>query len=210
MGSAKLAIVSSCALVLSVAVIVLGKAPPRVVAGRPANTDVASTHGDFAACQRGEELPAHATAVRLSMGSDLGPSVYLKMYEGSRLLTSGSRSPNWTGGSVTVPLTPLERAAPNVKLCVKVAPNSGPLYVYGRQAPASRLAVSDKGQVLAARIGVEYLAAGHGSWWSRALSVARRIGLGHAFGGSGWALLLGLLVAGMFALAIRLAWRELP
>jgi len=51
---------------------------------------------------------------------------------------------------------------------------------------------------------------GGGSWWSRALSVARHMGIGHAISGTWVALLVAALVAALCALVIRLGWRELP
>ena len=45
---------------------------------------------------------------------------------------------------------------------------------------------------------VEYLRAGHGSWWSRASSVARHMGLGHAASGT-W--IVFLLIALMITIA---------
>jgi hypothetical protein len=192
------------------AVVTLSEAPARVVRGVRANADVAKTSGDFGACQAGEALPAQVDAIRMSVGAGIGPTVHVKAYAGSHILTQGSRPPNWTGRSVTVPVAPLNHASSSVKLCVTVGPNSDPLYVYGVEAPPARAAVSSEGQTLPGRIGVEYLAAGHGSWWSRALSVARHIGLGHAISGSWVALLVVVLVGSVAALALRLAWMELP
>lgn len=210
MAYARLTLVSSCVLILVVAALTLSKAPVRVVSGVRADADVASTSGDFTACQSGETLPAHVTAIRLSIGAGIGPPVRVKAYDGTRLVTSGSRSPTWTGRSVTVPVSPASRAVAGAKLCVAVGPNSSPLFVYGVQAPPGRAALSSDGHTLPGRIGVEYLAPGHGSWWSRGLSVARRMGLGRAISGSWVALLAALLTGGVLALALRLAWRELP
>jgi hypothetical protein len=207
---AKLAIVLSGALAVAVGAMALSKAPPRVVWGMRANANMTSTSGNFSACQAGETLPAHVTAIRMSMGAGIGPTVHVKAYAGGRILTQGSRSPTWTGRSVTVPVSPLSRAVSGVRLCVGVGPNSDPLYVYGVETSPALAAISSDGRPLPGRMGVEYLAAGRGSWWSRSLSVARHMGLGHPISGSWVALLVALLVAGVVALTIRLAWRELP
>lgn len=63
---------------------------------------------------------------------------------------------------------------------------------------------------LGGRVGVEYLAAGRGSWWSRLSSVAAHLGLGRAYSGAWIALLVAALMAAVGVLAVRLTARELP
>ncbi|HTA98803.1 MAG TPA: hypothetical protein VK730_14320 [Solirubrobacteraceae bacterium] len=210
MRARTLTIALCLAVVAAMAAVTLSEAPPRVVRGVRANMDVAYTYGDFAACQGEEVLPRDISAMRMSVGAGIGPTVHVKVYAGSRILTQGSHPSGWAGGSVTVPVAPLNRASSNVKLCVAVEPNSEPIYVYGVEALPARAAVSSEGRTLPGRIGVEYLAAGHGSWWSRALLVARHMGLGHAIRGTWVALLVVALVGSVAALAVRLAWKELP
>ena len=59
-------------------------------------------------------------------------------------------------------------------------------------------------------MGIEYLAAGQGSWWSRLVAVSRRLGLGHALTGT-WVALLVLIAAhiGMVLVEQQAARREL-
>ncbi|HEV3094006.1 MAG TPA: hypothetical protein VGY30_05770 [Solirubrobacteraceae bacterium] len=210
MRATKLTIALCLAVAAVMAVVTLSEAPARVVRGVRANADVASTDGDFAACQREEVLPRDISAVRMSVAAGIGPPVRVRAYSGARLLTEGSRPPNWTAGSVTVPLKPLDRNVSNITLCVAVGPNSDPLYVYGVLTLPQQAAFSAQGQPLPGRIGVEYLAAGNGSWFSRALAVARHMGIGHALSGSWVALLVAVLTGAIAVLAVRLAWRELP
>jgi hypothetical protein len=216
-------------LVLAIAV-TLTRAPPRVVravaqelVGRGEHQPIDFTVGDIAICQAGEVLPAGVSGIRLSMRAIYGAQVQVVVYGGSRVLAEGRREADWTGQSVTVPVEPLDRASSDVKLCFAVGPNSEPVAVLGAAAPkraAATLLTSRKIRPAAAttidavplggRAGVEYLAAGQGSWWSRLSSVAGHMGLGRAYGGAWIALLVAALMAGVGVLAVRLTARELP
>jgi hypothetical protein len=210
-STAKLVIVLSvAALAAAVGAVVLSEAPAQVVRGNGSNANMGFTTGRFGACQAGEVLPRGVSAIRVGVAANLGPLVTVNVYSGSDVVARGSHPPNWTGRSVTVSLTPLNRSVSMTKLCIAVGPNSEPVYIYGRDTPTGFAATSAEGQKLPGRVGVEYLAPGRGSWWSRALLVARHMGIGHAFSGSWVALLLALLVGGVVALTVRLAWQEMP
>jgi hypothetical protein len=216
-------------LVLAIAV-TLTRAPPHVVravgqeyVGRGEHQPIDFTVGDIAICQEGEVLPASVSGIRLSMRAIYGARVQVVVYGGSRVLAEGRRGADWTGQSVTVPVEPLDRASSDVKLCFAVGPNSEPVAVLGAAAPKREVAtfvMSRKIRPAAAttidavplggRVGVEYLAAGHGSWWSRLSSVAGHMGLGRAYSGAWIALLVAALMAGVGVLAVRLTARELP
>jgi hypothetical protein len=102
---------------------------------------------------------------------------------------------------------------------VIIAPNSEPMDVLGLPTTKSQLAAfatewapgQPKGapKALPGRLGIEYLAPSHGSWWSRLLSVARHFGLGRAYSGTWIALLVAALMAAVVVLAVRLSLREL-
>lgn len=208
---AKIALTVSIALMVVVVALTLTRSSPRVVrAGVRSETTLATATGSAAVCQAGEILPAGVSAIRLGMEVAFGPKVLVRAYSGSRLLTSGSRPAGWTGSSVTVPVEPLEHTASHVKLCFSVPANSGYLQIYGAHIASGETAVGDKGQALPGRMSIEYLKSGGGSWWSRILSVARHMGIGHAVGGTWLALLVAALVATASALVVGLAWRELP
>jgi hypothetical protein len=191
-------------------VVVLTHSPPRVVrANAKAEDVVASTVGDARACQAGETIPSGVTAIRMWLEAEFGPPVTVRVYAGSRLITHGARGPGWTASSVTVPVVQLHRTVFGAKLCFQAEPNSERLQIYGLRTPASQAAVGPGGQTLGGRMTIEYLAAGHGSWFSRAQSVARRLGLGRAVSGSWLALLVAALMVAVVAVTVRVAWREL-
>jgi hypothetical protein len=209
---ARTALLLSLALLVVVGALTLARAPLRVVrvGARPDTTLAKATGITPTVCQAQETLPAGVSAIRLGIEASFGPKVLVRAYSRSRILTSGSRSPNWTASSVTVPVKPLEHGVSDVKLCFSIPANSGFLQLYGVQTSPRQAAVGGNGQRLPGRVSVTYLAPGSGSWWSRARSVARHIGLGHAITGTWVALLVAALMAAVVALMTGLAWRELP
>jgi hypothetical protein len=217
------------ALLAAIGAAVLTRSPPRVVRvgvpGGDANKELLGGGPvDFAVCQPDESLPAGVTGIRLALWAFYGANVHVRVYSGSRVITDGSRGADWTSDSVTVPVKPLDHATAGVKLCFAIAPNSQPIQILGTPAPniqeASSVNVGGasptpavaarKHVLLRGRMGVEYLAPGTGSWWSRILTVARHMGLGRSYTGTWIALLVAALMLAVGALAVRLAWRELP
>jgi hypothetical protein len=214
-------------LVLAVAV-TLTRSPPRVVravaqevVGRGERRKLGLTASDIAICQANEVLPAGVSGIRLSLRAFYGARVHVVAYSGSTVLAAGRRGADWTAQSVTVPVEPLARASTHVKLCFAIGPNSEPVAILGALAPARETAVAltshrltpaaaIAGVPLGGRVGVEYLAAGRGSWWSRLSSVAGHMGLGRAYSGAWIAFLVAALMAAVGVLAVRLTARELP
>jgi hypothetical protein len=197
-------------LLLAVSALTLTHAPPRVVRVNTKQTVLGSTIvGSAEVCQTGEVLPAGVSALRLGIGAYFGTRVKLKAFSGSLVLTEGDIGPTWTGTSVTIPVKPLSHTASGVKLCMHVGPNSELIFFKGAPARASESASYGEGALLGGRVAVEYLAPGRGSWWSRILEVARRMGLGHALSGTWVVLLIAALVAAVGALAVGVVWREL-
>jgi hypothetical protein len=211
------------ALIAMVTAVVLTRAPPRVVGvnGPAATVRLGVTTADSTICQADETLPRGVSAIRLAVVAFFGANVHVTAYDGSRVLTEGGRGPDWTGASVTVPVNVVSRAVSGVTLCLALGPNSEPLIVTGNATPAQDAALVLRGrtptpairanaaEALKGRISVEYLAAGDRSWWSRALSVARHLGLGHFVSGTWIALLVAALMAAVGVLAVRLTLREL-
>jgi hypothetical protein len=194
-------------LLLALTAFVLTRAPPRVVrVGEPNTGTGLLIAGDAEVCQANETLPAGVSAIRLSLLTYFGPAVRVKLSAGPSVLAHGARGPGWSGTAVTVPVSPRRRAVAHVRLCVNVAPNSELIGFTGVRASARRAAVLN-GEPMNVRLGVEYLAAGRGSWWTRILAVARHIGIGHALSGTWVALLIAALVAGVGGLAARLLLR---
>lgn len=218
------------AILAGLGALTLSKAAPRLVAvGAPgvraisANgaSSLEQTKGSPTICQPGEVLPKGVTAIRLSIWGFFGARVHVLAYSAkSQLLTEGSRTANWTSDSVTVPVRPLSHSTGQVKLCVKIGPNSEPQLLLGPQTPQKEAAVISEstqpvnlnptnGQLLSGRIAVEYLAPGHKSWWSEIETVARRMGLGRAYTGTWIALLVAALMAAVTVLAVRFSLKEL-
>jgi hypothetical protein len=219
----KVTLAAGLALIVVVTAVVLTRAPPRVVGvnGLAANTRLGLTTGNSTICQAGETVPRGVSAIRLSVAAFFAANVHVTAYSDSRILTEGARRPDWTGTSVTVPVKPAPRASSDVTLCLVLGPNSEPIIIAGRPTPALAAAVvlrgraptpairANAGEILSGRMSVEYLAAGTRSWWSRALSVARHLGLGHFVSGTWIALLPAALMVAVGLLAMRLALREL-
>lgn len=209
-GKAAVTLGVGLALLAITGALVLTRSPPRVLrAGPQQGALVAVTNANVSACQTGEALPADASAVRLAIWAFFGTSIHVAVYSGSHVLTEGSRGPDWTGSTVTVPVRPLHRAVSPVKVCFRAGPNSEALYFMGAETPPASAAISTNGQPLAGRVNIEYLTAGQGSWWSRILQVSRHMGLGHALTGTWVVLLIFALMAAAGALAVRLVLREL-
>ncbi len=221
MRNVTVTLVLGIALLLLIGAVTLTRSPPRVVrvSGRP-ETVVAHFAGDIAFCQGGEVLPAGVSAVRVSTWAFLGYDVHVKLYRGTQLLAAGHRGSDWTSDSVTVPVKALPYASPEATLCFAIGPNTEPVIILGTLTPPRRAAVVLRGsalspaaagnEVLPGRVAVEYVAAGRGSWWSRAGSVAERMGLGRAFSGTWITFVILALMLGVAALAVRLTLHELP
>jgi hypothetical protein len=225
------------AITLAVGVVLLGAAsavaltrsPPRVArVGVPTGDarDVplgGKILGDITICQPGEALPAGVSGIRIGMWAFYGAKMHVRVYSGSRILTEGSRGPNWTSDSVTVPVKPVDHQTSGVTVCIGVGPNNQPLLLLGAETPPRESASATQGvssptpaaaaashALLGGKIGVEYLTAGQGSWWSRVSSMVEHMGLGRSYSGAWIAFLLAALMAAVGVLAIRLTLRELP
>lgn len=197
------------ALVAVVAAYTLTRSPPRVVrASSQGQAAVATTIAGASFCQAGETLPAGVSGIRLAIWAFFGANIHVTVSSGSQVLTAGGRGPDWTGSTVTIPVTPLSHAVSPVKVCVDVGPNSEVLYFTGAEAPSSAAAITSTGEPLAGRLGIEYLAGGNSSWWSRIGEVARHMGLGHALTGIWVVVLIAALMAAVGGLAIRVMLRE--
>jgi len=167
----------------------------------------AFVHKEAKDCQQGGTIPAGTSAIRESLGANIGPKVSVQVLSGSRVLTSGERPAGWGEDAiVTVPVRELDRAVERAVVCTTVGPAIEYLEVRGTRVAAS----SPAGENLAgASLRLEYLRNGGKSWFAHAASIARRIGFGTAGGGPWVAFVVLLAMAGVVALAVRLAYREL-
>lgn len=174
-----------------------GVAPERVLT---------SVSGGTAVCQPVGTLPGGTSAMRLSLTASAGPSVTVKALSGGQLITHGERDAGWgEANTVTVPVRRVPSTIAGASVCVTLGPSSEQILINGALVPTSANA-----RTVTRRFRVEYLSAGHRSWWSLASSVAHRMGLGHAASGTWIVFLLIALMAVVAALASRLLLRELP
>jgi hypothetical protein len=197
---------------LAIALVVTLSGSPMLVAqsnATPADEPILEAKSGAGACQDGEVLPAHTSAIRLILEADAGPRVTLTALSGTRVLTSGVAESAWTGAGVTVPVRPVARAVSHVRICFSLGQSAEEVVLGGSHTSAAVAAIGGGGHALPGRFTVEYMRSAHSSWWSLAQSVARHIGLGRAPSG-GWVVLLLLTsMAVAVASASRLLVREL-
>jgi hypothetical protein len=188
----------------------LSQAPATVArSSTAAHESLGSIRRPIAACQADEVLPREVSAVRLGIGAFLGPRVTVEVLAQERAIARGERGSGWTGGTVTVPIGAEASARSGVEVCFAAALNGDESAALSGVRTPTALAASGPGGPLRGRVRIEYLRAGASSWWSLAPSVARRMGLGHAWSGT-WSVALVLaLMAGVAALCIRLTLRTL-
>lgn len=225
--SVRMALAAGFFLTTAAVGFVLSHAPPTVTRS-PAPmldaTELGSSTLGSRICQARETLPRGTTAIRLWLEAVIGPHVSAEAISGTHVVTHGARSPGWTAGSVTIPVTPVTRRWSNVTVCVDIAQSRELVGVQiVKTAPASaatdrqgplpsaqrqRTAAYRQGP-LPGRILVEYLQPGRASWWSLAVSVARRMGLGHAVSGPSVALLAAALMLAVAVAVSRVILKEL-
>lgn len=163
-------------------------------------------HARASACQGEETLPRGTSALRLGLDAAIGPSLAVTVFSRGRVLTRGTRASAWTGADVTVPVARVPQTVRSATICIAFGPTRETLHVFGERSPAAAAVRSSEGTLLG-RMVVEDLAPGRRSWWSLALPVARRLGLGRAPSGTWVALLAAALMAAAAALASRLCLR---
>lgn len=161
-------------------------------------TQFETLRGQFAACQGNETLPAHVTAIRLSLDSVLGPELDLRVLSGKHLLTEGQRAPGWTSADVTIPVKPVAVETRNVSVCFSFTAIDESVGLTGEPVSSARATGNDDGL-----IKVEYLRPGKRSWLSLVSSVADHMAFGHAWSGA-W--LAPALLTMMLAIAAVVAW----
>ncbi|HWJ50084.1 MAG TPA: hypothetical protein VNR42_03630 [Solirubrobacteraceae bacterium] len=185
-------------------VVVLAR-PPLVLAG---SNEVAPkfaitfTHGGETICQPGRTLPEGTEAIRVSLSPNIGPSVHLAVFAGSKVITEGERDPGWgVDETVTVSVRRVAHTAYNTRICTKIGPAAE-----GVQVNGERVAVNG-GQAIWLRM--EYLRPGPSSWLSLAPSIASRMGLAHAPAGAWVGYLAIAVMIAVSGFASRLVLREL-
>jgi len=203
----RLALAGGLALLLAAVAVTLSGSPARVLSTNSIapSDEVAMLHGGATVCQPERALPRGTSAVRVTLESVIGPRLLVSASSGARVLASGARGSGWTGADVTVPLRYDAPSAADATLCVTLGEDRETILMLGETSRPA-IAASDGGETLQGRMRVEYLAPGPHTWWSQALPIARRLGLGRAPSGT-W--VAGLILALMAAVAALAAWLAL-
>jgi Predicted membrane protein (DUF2142) len=163
---------------------------------------IANTQGNTTFCQSNETVPAGASAMRVSVGVNVGPKVTVTVLSGSRVIAKGAQAAGWTGEEVTVPIAPVPSAVTGASVCIAIGPTVESIGLIGVKAPHPTGEAPGK-------VRVEYLRPGNRTWLSMAGAVARRMGLGRSPSGTWIAFVPILLMLAALVLASRLVLREL-
>jgi len=163
--------------------------------GRP-EEPIATANSSASYCQDAETLPRATSAIRVWLDAVAGPRVTLGVYSRGRRVTSGAHGSGWVGGSVTVPVKPLDRTVYDVTVCISFVVQDETVTLQGTNEPK--------------RLWIEYLRPGRQTWASLAGTIAYHMGLGRAAPGT-WIVFLAIaLVVAVSMLTSRLLIRELP
>lgn len=184
--------------------IVLSHSPLAVAGsdGVPANVAVGHFFTSHSGCQAGGTLPRGTTAIRVSLSANVGPQVNLEALSGGTLVTEGERDAGWgVDETVTVPVRRVAGTIRDVRICITTGAVVEPLQINGTRER------TPGGEVTLMRM--EYLRPSSASWLSLVPSVAHRMGLAHAPGGTWVAYMLIVLMITVAGGASRLALREL-
>ena len=188
---------------------------PRSLAGTNSVANETSwpiTGANAGACQEGEVLPRGTSAIRLLLGSWVGPKVTVRATAGNQLVTQGTLAPGWTGNA-TVPVSTVAQRTSNTKLCFTLGPRNQSVDMFGvdmfGKSTTTEMATTSEGQPLPGKMKIEYLRAGQQSWLSLASSVAQHMGFGHAAGGTWIVFFLMALMATAATITSWLLIREL-
>jgi hypothetical protein len=227
MRQARIALAAGLTLTALGVCLVLSGSPPAATRTKTARTKtVMFWRSDLPGriCQAEETLPRGSTAIRIWLEAVIGPPVSIEVLARGRVVAQGAHGAGWTAGSVTIPLKPISQTVSPATVCVHVSHLRESFSLQGSRTPPARADIERQGPVppsarglaptyregpLPGRVTIEYLKPGDRSWWSLALSVARRMGLGHAFSGSWIALLAIVLMLAVAVTMSRLLLKEL-
>lgn len=210
MRSVRVALAVALALLAAAVGVVLSHSRLTVIGGNKTSSAVrmARAKGGTRGCFRGATVPEGTSAVRISLSANVGPRVTLQVLSGEAVVAHGVRDAGWgIQESVTVPVTRVPRTVTNARICLAIGSAVEPVQLnrfrVQTTAPDGTIHYTEG-------FRIEYLRAGHSSWWSLASSVAHRMGLGHAASGTWLVFLVIALMLAVAALATRLILRELP
>ncbi|HTW43261.1 MAG TPA: hypothetical protein VMD79_13205 [Solirubrobacteraceae bacterium] len=172
-------------------------------------TAVAATSESAVYCQPNEELPAHTSAIRISLVASIGPRTRLYVLSAGHVLTSGEQGAGWTGSALAVPVRQLARAVPAATVCVAFRLRDGMLFLLGEDTPPDRAAREGR-FALPGRMRVEFVSPGTRTWASMIPAIVRSIGLSHDGDGGLIVLVVLTLLALLVGLTTRLLLTDLP
>jgi hypothetical protein len=204
MRSVTVALAVSMIVIGTTVVVVLSRSSA-VVAGTDAIAiagHVDLPGGYTSSCQRVGAVPQGTSAFRISVAAGAGPPVLLRVHSGSREVTRGELPAGWgLAAAAVVPVKRLSHEVRDALVCTSLGRATGPLEALGapRRDASEPLGFGD------VALRMEYLRPGSKSWWSRAASIAFRLGLGRAESGTWIAYLALLLMIAVGVLAARLA-----
>jgi hypothetical protein len=206
-----IALAAGLAITAAAVGVTLSGSPPSVAAtnGISGEETLGSTRQSVSACQGGEALPSGTSAIRLAFIAEIGPRITVTALSGKRVLTHGTRRAGWSGGVVTVPVRRVAHASSGVNICFTLGPTVEPIRISGSSTPAAIALSTPEGQKLPGRMRIEYLRPDDASWFSLLPSIARRMGLGHAWAGTWIVFALLAAMAGAMTLGSWLILREL-
>jgi len=208
----RVAVALAVALTLLAVVVgwTLTRSPTTVLASNGASNqaNLLATATAAQGCQSGETIPAGTTAIRLSIGAEIGPAVNVAVKTGGRTLTHGSRAQNWTGGVVTVPVQRVASTANGAEVCFGLATPLEAIVLFGTPSAGSNTLQTSVPQLTKGRLAIEYLHSGP-SWLSLLSTVSWRMGIGHGWPGSWIVFALLIAMLGGAALLSMLVLREL-
>jgi hypothetical protein len=200
----RLALAAGLALLATAIAVRLSRPPLTVIATNSvvAEGPITLSKGNERLCQSDETLPSGASAIRLAVSVNIGPKVTVTVLSGTQVIAKGTQDAGWTGEAVTVPIVPVPSTVAGANVCIAIGPTVEPIGLLGQKS--RRLGAEGPGKVRA-----EYLRPGNRSWWSLAMPVARRMGLGRSPSGTWVAFIPLALMAAAVGLAAWLLVREL-
>ena len=213
MREVRIALAAGLGLLTLAIVVALARSPQSVARSTvPAHAEEDRlTHAtkDATFCQGGETLPSGTSAIRLSLGSYVGPRVRVVVYADGRPITSGERGSGWTGRVVSVPVTPVAHTVFDATLCASPHVHDEIVTVFGGPSSKASAARFVGNPPLGGRFCVEDLRPGTRTWASLVPSILAHMGLGRASSGGGIVFVAFMLMAAAVVLASRMLVREL-
>ena len=209
MRNVRIALAVGLAALVAVLAVVLSQSRLSVAGTNSvaAQHELTSLPGGSKGCEEAGTMPAGTTAIRVSLGANVGPKVNLQALSGQQVIAQGERGAGWGfAASTTVPVKRVSQTINDARVCVALGADSYRIIFYGSSVYVTTVS-GQRG--VARRFRVEYLRPGHRSWWSLTSYVAHRMGFGRAPSGTWVVFLVIALMITIATLASRLILREL-